>query len=97
MDARVEARNLSTNTITATSTAGVANDFTPSGTIEVVPPADRPPVPSNGRISPAPNQPVFAVPSNYAIPQVHSYNFTIQRLIGGGVTLDIGYVGSLAS
>jgi len=74
---------------------GVANDFSPSGSIDVVPPAERPPIPANGLLSPAPNQPVFAVPFDYPIPFVHSYNLTIQRAVGWGVTLDAGYVGSL--
>jgi hypothetical protein len=74
---------------------GVANDFVPAGTINAVPGVERPAIPSNGRISPAPDQPLFAIPSDYPVPFVHSYSFTVQHEIGHGIRLDAGYVGSL--
>lgn len=75
---------------------GVENDFTVNGTFGVLPPVPVIPIPSNGVITPAPNQAFFTVPENYPSPIVHSYNFTYQRDLGWAVAWDIGYVGSQA-
>jgi hypothetical protein len=75
---------------------GVENDFVVDGTFGVLPPVPVIPIPSNGVISPAPNQAFFTMPKNYPAPMVQSYNFTIQRDLGWGMALDAGYVGSRA-
>jgi len=75
---------------------GVENDFAVNGTFGLLPPVQVIAIPSNGVISPAPNQAYFTMPRNYPSPLVHSYNLTIQREIGWGVAWDVGYVGSQA-
>jgi len=74
---------------------GVANDYRVDGTLDSIPAIASQPVPSNGRLTPAPNQPLFSIPLDNLTPFVHSYNFTIQRQITYDFTIDAGYVGSL--
>lgn len=75
---------------------GVENDFTVNGTFGQLPPVPVIPIPTNGVITPAPNQAFFTVPESYPSPLVHSYNFTYQRDLGWAVAWDMGYVGSRA-
>ncbi|MBI3472103.1 MAG: TonB-dependent receptor [Candidatus Solibacter usitatus] len=74
---------------------GVAGDFIVDGSFDTLPVVPILAIPSNGRISPAPNQAFFTVPSSNPIPFVHSYNLTYQRELGYGLAWDVGYVGSL--
>ena len=75
---------------------GVGNDFVVNGTFEELPPVPVIRLPSNGVISPAPNQAFFTMPENYPSPLVHSYNFTFQPELGWSTAWDIGYAGSQA-
>lgn len=74
---------------------GSTNDFRVDGSLGAIPAIPFTPVPSSGKIQPAPDQALFTVPSNFPMPMVHSYNFTVERLIGGGIVWDVGYVGNL--
>lgn len=73
---------------------GVLNDFVIDGSFDTLPVVDLIDIPSNGIISPAPNQGFFVIPRNNPIPFVHSYNFTVQRELPWGIAVDAGYVGS---
>lgn len=74
---------------------GVANDFSIDGSFDTLPVVTFITVPQSGRISPAPNQGFFVIPRKNPIPYVHSYNLTYQRELPAGLSLEIGYVGSL--
>ena len=74
---------------------GVANDFRIDGSFDTLPVVNLIDVPANGRISPAPNQGFFVIPKKNPIPYVHSFNLMYQREFAGGVSLEVGYVGSL--
>jgi hypothetical protein len=74
---------------------GSTNDSRVDGTFGAIPAISFTTVPSNGKIQPAPDQPLYTIPSNYPMPMVHSYNFTIERAIGAGTVWDVGYVGTL--
>jgi len=74
---------------------GATGDFRVDGAFNTLPVVNFVPIPSNGRITPAPDQALFTVPPNNPMPMVPSYNFTYQREIGWGTTFDIGYVGNV--
>ena len=74
---------------------GVGGDFIIDGSFDTLPVVTIIPIPTNGRITPAPPQAFFTVPKSNPIPFVHSYNLTYQREAGYGITFDMGYVGSL--
>jgi hypothetical protein len=74
---------------------GTAGDYRVSGSLNSLPVVPLMAIPSNGIISPAPDQAFFNIPSHNPIPRVYSWSFTIQRAIGGGFTWDVGYVGNI--
>ena len=74
---------------------GVEGDFVVDGGFDALPPVPDIPLPSNGIITPAPNQAFFTVPRDNPISFVHSYNLTYQRELGWSTVWDVGYVGSL--
>jgi hypothetical protein len=73
---------------------GATGDFIVDGSPNLLPVVSAVDIPSNGRITPAPNQAFFIVPYNNPMPMVASYNLTYQRELGWGVTFDVGYVGN---
>jgi hypothetical protein len=74
---------------------GVQNDSIVDGTFSSLPPISFVSIPSNGRISPAPNQGFFVIPTHNPLPTIQTYNLTLQRQLAGGMTLDVAYVGNL--
>jgi len=53
-------------------------------------------IPSNGIIPNAPNQNYSVTPPNAPVPYIESWNFTIQRMLPAGLTLETAYVGNHA-
>lgn len=76
---------------------GATGDFIVDGSFTTLPPVVPVAIPSNGRITPAPNQAFFVIPPRNPMPMVQSYNFTYQREIGWNMTFDAGYVGNLGT
>jgi hypothetical protein len=74
---------------------GSTNDSRVDGSFDSIPPIQFLSIPSNGKITPAPDQALFTIPAKNPMPLVHSYSFTIERDLGGGVVLDVAYVGTL--
>jgi len=74
---------------------GNTNDFMVDGAFNSLPVVQFVDIPSNGRISPAPNQGFFVIPPRNRLPYVQNYNLTYQQELGNGVSFDIGYVGNL--
>jgi hypothetical protein len=74
---------------------GNTGNYVVDGSFNSLPSVPFTTLPSNGRISPAPNQAFFVIPAHNPIPTVQSYNFTYQRQLAGGLAFDVGYVGNL--
>jgi hypothetical protein len=74
---------------------GNTGDFMVDGTFNSLPVTQFIDIPSNGHITPAPNQAFFVVPSRNRLPYVQNFNLTYQRELGNGISFDVGYVGSL--
>jgi hypothetical protein len=74
---------------------GTLNDFRIDGTFTSIPPVPLLPIPSDGIISPAPNQAFYYMPKNFTLPSVYNYNFVVQRQLTGTMTIDAGYVGNV--
>lgn len=74
---------------------GNTNDYIVDGSFNSLPAVPFAPLPSNGRINPAPNQAFFVIPTHNPIPTVQSYNLTYQRQLAGGLSFDVGYVGNV--
>ena len=74
---------------------GVAGDSIVDGSLNALPAVPAINIPSNGRISPAPNQAFFVIPAYNPIPYVESYNLVYQRQFGHGFNFDLGYVGNV--
>ena len=74
---------------------GNTGDYIVDGAFNSLPPVVFTALPSNGKINPAPNQAFFVIPTHNPIPTVQSYNFTYQRQLAGGISLDVGYVGNV--
>lgn len=74
---------------------GNTGDYIVDGSFSTLPPFTFTALPGNGRITPAPNQAFFVIPTYNPIPTVQSYNFTYQRQLSGGLAFDLGYVGNL--
>jgi hypothetical protein len=74
---------------------GNTGDFIVDGSFTTLPVVQFVEVPANGRITPAPNQGFFVIPSRNRLPYVQNYNFTYQRDLGHDIVFDVGYVGNL--
>ncbi len=74
---------------------GQTNDFAVDGSFNSIPAVPFTPVPANGLINPAPDQAFFVIPAHNPIPTIQSYNFTYQRQLSRGLTIDAGYVGNV--
>jgi hypothetical protein len=74
---------------------GVTGDFIVDGMWDSLPPVQIVAIPSNGRITPAPNQGFFYIPQDNRYSYVQSFNLTVQRDLGHGIAFDAGYVGSV--
>ncbi|HWQ33194.1 MAG TPA: carboxypeptidase regulatory-like domain-containing protein [Blastocatellia bacterium] len=73
---------------------GVTGDFKPEGNFTSIPAFTPIAIPSSGIINPAPNLSLFAVPFKNNLPQVMSYNLTVQRELMQGLSLEVSYVGN---
>ena len=74
---------------------GNTGDFIVDGTLGSLPRVQFVDIPSNGRISPAPDQGFFTIPFRNSLPYVQNYNLTYQRQLMYGLTFDMGYVGNV--
>jgi hypothetical protein len=74
---------------------GNTGDFIVDGTFSSLPVVQFVDIPANGRITPAPNQAFFVIPSRNRLPYVQNYNLTYQRDLGHDIVFDVGYVGNL--
>ncbi len=74
---------------------GVVGDYRVDGTLSSLPAVPLQAVPSSGRITPAPDQAYFMLPSDLATPYVQSFNLTQQWDLGRNWSFEAGYVGSL--
>jgi hypothetical protein len=74
---------------------GVQNSFKVVGNFNAIPVVPFVPIPSNGIISPAPNQAFYYMPENYTLPSVYNYNLVVQRQLTNSMTIDAGYVGNV--
>jgi hypothetical protein len=52
------------------------------------------PIPTNGILSPAPNQSFYYMPSHMNLPEVYSWNLTLQHQITPTLVIDAGWVGN---
>jgi hypothetical protein len=53
-------------------------------------------IPSNGIITPAPNQNFLVTPTKVPVPYVETWNFAVQRSLPANLTLELAYVGNHA-
>jgi hypothetical protein len=53
-------------------------------------------IPSNGIITPAPNQTFTITPTKVPVPYVETWNFALQRSLPGSLSLELAYVGNHA-
>ena len=52
------------------------------------------PIPTNGILSPAPNQAFYYMPSHMNLPEVYSWNLTLQQQVTPSLVVDAGWVGN---
>ncbi|HEX3875689.1 MAG TPA: carboxypeptidase regulatory-like domain-containing protein [Bryobacteraceae bacterium] len=74
---------------------GTTSQYVPAGTLGSIVPVTYLAVPSNGILSPAPNQAFYYMPSHYNLPAVYTWNFTLQRQITPTLAVDAGWVANL--
>ncbi len=74
---------------------GNTGDYKVDGTFNSLPAVPFAPIPSNGQITPAPNQAFFFIPFNNPLPYVENYNLTYQRALDHGLSFEAGYVGNV--
>ena len=74
---------------------GNTGGYTVAGTFNSLPVVPFTPIPSNGQISPAPNQAFFVIPFQNRLPYVENYNFTYEHQLGSSISFNVGYVGAL--
>jgi hypothetical protein len=74
---------------------GTQNDYRVDGSLSSIPPVPFVPIPSNGIITPAPNQAFYNMPAHYTLPAVYNYNLFVQRQLTGSLSVDAGYVGNV--
>jgi hypothetical protein len=73
------------------------NTYVAAGTMATGFPAPLPIViPSNGIITPAPNQNFAITPTKVPVPYAETWNFAVQRSLPGNLALELAYVGNHA-
>ena len=75
---------------------GSAGDYRVSGSLNSLPAVPLVPIPTSGIFKPAPDQAYYYVPFHNPIPEIHSYNFTVERDLGWSIVGSVGYVGNVA-
>lgn len=75
-------------------TVGTTSQYTPAGPFSALVPIQYLPIPSNGILSPAPNQSFYYMPSHFNLPEVYSWNFTLQHQFTPSLVVDAGWVGN---
>ena len=73
---------------------GNTGDYTVAGSFNQIPAVAYLAVPSNGILSPAPNQAFYFMPSHYHLPATYNWNFTMQRQVTKTFVVDAGWVGN---
>ncbi len=73
---------------------GTTSQYTPAGSFASLPPVQYLPIPSNGILSPAPNQAFYYMPSHFNLPEVYNWNFTLQHQFTPTLVVDAGWVGN---
>lgn len=73
---------------------GTTSQYTPAGSFNSLVPVQYLPIPSNGILSPAPNQAFYYMPSHYNLPEVYNWNFTVQQQITPTLVVDAGWIGN---
>jgi hypothetical protein len=73
---------------------GTTSQYTPAGQFSSLVPVQYLPIPSNGILSPAPNQAFYYMPSHYNLPEVYNWNLTLQRQVTPTLVVDAGWVGN---
>lgn len=74
---------------------GQPNTFPVAGPMTAIPGIPVIPVPANGVLNPAPDQPFYSVPFRLPPPYYMSYNLTYERELPGQLVGSAGYVGNL--
>jgi hypothetical protein len=74
---------------------GQPNTYPVAGPMTAIPGVAYIPVPANGVLNPAPDQPFYSVPFKLPPPYYMSYNFTYERELPGQLVGSVGYVGNL--
>jgi Carboxypeptidase regulatory-like domain len=74
---------------------GNTGGYQVNGTFNSLPVVPFVSIPSNGLISPAPNQGFFVIPDRNRLPYVENYNFTFEQQITPTTSWNIAYVGAL--
>jgi hypothetical protein len=75
---------------------GVTGDYRADGSFSTLPVVPLMQIPSNGIISPAPDQAFFTIPKHNPMPKTHSYSFTLERELRAGIAWDVAYVGNIS-
>ena len=71
---------------------GTTSQYTPAGSLAAITPVQYFAVPSNGIVSPAPNQAFYYIPSHFNLPGVYTWNVTLQRQFTPTLVVDAGWV-----
>lgn len=71
---------------------GTTSQYTPAGSLSSLIPVQYFAVPSNGIVSPAPNQSFYYMPSHFNLPGVYTWNLTMQHEFTPSFVLDAGWV-----
>ena len=75
-------------------TEGTTSQYTVAGPFTGLVPIQYLPIPTNGILNPAPNQAFYYMPSHMNLPEVYSWNLTLQQQITPTLVLDAGWVGN---
>ncbi len=71
---------------------GSTSQYTVAGPFNSITPVTYLPIPSNGILNPAPNQAFYYMPSHMNLPEVYSWNLTLQHQITPTLVVDAGWV-----
>ncbi len=74
---------------------GNTSNYVPAGTLASITPVQYFSVPSNGIVSPAPNQSFYYIPSHFNLPAVYTWNLTLQHQLTPTLVVDAGWVANL--